>query len=104
MVLYSHLENRGEMPVRYLASIGHSQHYLNQAKQPSVERMEQAYEETMKACPASLVSLVMASVVVTQTDAIALLEKKGFQRVGVPTRNPNSGNTIVLYVKFVKKD
>lgn len=44
-------------------------------------------------------AMLIASVTTTQTKAINLLKRNGFEQVGEAKRNPNSGNNILLFVK-----
>lgn len=52
---------------------------------------------TLKGC-----SVIVSSLIVAQKDEARLLLKNGFIQVGPPRRNPNSGNMILLLVKFIR--
>lgn len=62
---------------------------------------QDSYDKTMT--PASLkgCSVVVSSLTVDQKDEAKRLLKNGFLQVGPPKRNPNSGNMILLFIKFI---
>lgn len=47
------------------------------------------------------ISVIIASLTTGQTDAMPFLKRQGFEQVAGPVRNPNSGNDILLFAKFL---
>lgn len=84
--------------VRELAAIGDVADYGNS------KSFQAAYDNAIKSpiFPENTShSIIMASVKTTQKSAQKLLLKNGFMQVGRPKKNPNSGNSIILFVKFI---
>lgn len=62
---------------------------------------QEAYNKAMTPAALKACNIVVASLTVHQKDGIDCLLKNGFAQVGKPKKNPNSGNMILLFVKFI---
>jgi hypothetical protein len=94
--------------VRELISLGNEPlqrdlDYLLQQVKPNKMEDKTSLRITTYGGPHSCAMLI-ASVTEKQVNAIKLLEKNGFKRVGPLKRNPNSGNNIGLWVAYVQED
>lgn len=90
-------QNEGIPGLKELAGIGSPYNYFK-------NDMQRAYDMAVR--PTTIgqdCSVIMASVTTNQMPAIKLLKDNGFSQVGRGRKNPNSGNTILLFAKFVGK-
>lgn len=61
-----------------------------------------SYDRAMSPKELSGCSVVVASLTTDQQDGKKCLLKNGFIQVGPAKRNPNSGNMILLFIKFIR--
>lgn len=62
------------------------------------------YDKAMTPSALKDCGIVIASLTVEQKESIKFLLKNGFLQIGKAKKNPNSGNMILLFVKFIRNN
>jgi hypothetical protein len=81
--------------LKELDGIGYEKHYV-------YATMQQTYNSLL-AFNNTGCSAIIASVIKSQNEAIKFLLANGFIKVGRAKKNPNSRNSILLFIKFISK-